>query len=448
MSKLRSDFTQKVENIKEILKKYNGIPSQKDNKSAYSTVSYFLKNHSEEEEIKTLIDEYNLRIPKRADYNESLKSTEEILKGLGRFPSSTKEKSSYQYVRKFFLSNEDKPEVEKLMFIYAYEKCFPLPESKQTKPSSYHYDDPRPDSNYIIWRRNASYKYVAYVYKKYGVFPAPNTKPMEEVLYNINRYYEHTFETYEERKEELYGFLKEMVDLGCREDIIYGAYVTFLFMEEDAQERVRKMLIENGCCSVRYISRKTISEAVIPEKFVFFYYFIKSYCLLNYWEKPPVVRDFFKGVTDYSARMIYVNYRDYHLCDVDKIRKEAQAKYKNWDEVEPQTDEEWKAFGQWWFFAKKIPLDIFRKEYPPMDWNKTIIDDAKSRGISYFIFYNKWNYIDYILYLVENNCPLTEERMLEYFKDGGLLKNVSNNANVARTKMQLIILLKEKRIKI
>ena len=146
--------------------------------------------------------------------------------------------------------------------------------------------------------------------------------------------------------------------------------------------------------------------------------------------------------------MIYVNYRDYHLCDVDKIRKEAQAKYKNWDEVEPQTDEEWKAFGQWWFFAKKIPLDIFRKEYPPMDWNKTIIDDAKSRGISYFIFYNKWNYIDYILYLVENNCPLTEERMLEYFKDGGLLKNVSNNANVARTKMQLIILLKEKRIKI
>lgn len=63
MSSDSGKLRKKAEELRNILLKYNGIPSQKVDKKAYANVKYHLQTYGNMPEIKALIEEFNLVIP-------------------------------------------------------------------------------------------------------------------------------------------------------------------------------------------------------------------------------------------------------------------------------------------------------------------------------------------------------------------------------------------------
>ena len=54
------DIREKAEEIRKVLLKYNGIPSQKEDKSAHLNIKYYIKTYPDEPEIRSLIEEFHL----------------------------------------------------------------------------------------------------------------------------------------------------------------------------------------------------------------------------------------------------------------------------------------------------------------------------------------------------------------------------------------------------
>ena len=403
------DISKKVEEVREILLRYGGMPSQADNRAAYSKVAYFIKAHSEDQEVKNLINEFNLSIRKyNKDKDSQIEEIKAILEERMAMPHSSQEKALYGQVKDFFRKYKDDPEIEKLKFQYVGPSCFPLQESAYEKcPATnwYEYAPGRPEG----WKPYDSFEYVVYVWKRYKILPAENTKPMQEVRKKINYYYRYTGKRSDQYEiDSLFALSKIMEELGCEDNYLRSFNHVPEFDTEAVQKRVRDMVIENGSCAINYIPEMAIPGVSLPEKYVYYYYYNCFYEKDDYWTIRPLGFLYVVG-GDYGQYFLRVHFRDYFKCDINKIRKSAQAHYRNWSENPPQTIEDWKYYGQWGLFVEDygnregIQLNLLCD-----DWSETILDRAFKTSDRYFYVYDRFKYFDYILFLLENNYMLWE----------------------------------------
>ena len=412
------DMTKKIEELRSALQKYNGIPSQTVDRAAHANIKYYIKRYSDNPEIKALIEEYGLSYTKRDDFETQLEKIKSVLADLGKMPSSSQDKTLYQNVKYFFNRYKDEPIVEKLKYVYAF-GCFPLPDTKYgTRPNSgYNYDPWQGVSmsdTFFEWKDNVCYEYIEYVFKHFQELPGRETKPMVRLRHKIDYWYRYNIDTDKSELSALYDFLQRMIEYGCKDELITQAYYSFKFDDAEVQKQVEKMLIENGACAIHYIAQTVMQEGTLSDTFVYYYYYIKLNDKKDDREKMPLAT-LYSRVEPY--RVLRIHYRDYHRCDVNKIRESARTHYRDWREFRPETLEEWKYYGQSEFFDNKEDLfnvQIIGEYNSSIDWATTYIDKQLIKGEPYFRYYTgRYRYLDYYLYLLENGYTLMDKDLLQ-----------------------------------
>lgn len=168
------DIKKQAEEIKTILQKYNGIPSQTVDKQAYSKVRYYLKSHSDDPKIKELIDNYNLNEKKKRQlsqpvFEKRLLEITSILEKHQCFPKH--DIKDYQSVYSFFKANRERPEVRRLMFLYPFPESYTMVPDNQVKTVIF-------SKKVFLADDQSAFNYILYVYKQYKELPAANTQPM------------------------------------------------------------------------------------------------------------------------------------------------------------------------------------------------------------------------------------------------------------------------------
>ena len=413
------DLDQKITEIKEILAKYGGIPKQTEDRAAHAAVKYVLKTYESEPQVQELMSLYNLTPGKKNDSERQLNEISSLLKEYGRIPTVKENLAVYGRIRYFFQKNSDLPETVKLKYIYAHQSCFPLPDSRfgqrpESTPCDFYVGFVSPE--YIDWKNNVTYEYIEYVYANFQSLPGPETKPMLTLKKNIRYWYRYNVDSIKEERNQLFEFLRRMIDLGCNDQLIKEAYYSFSFDNKDIQERVRRLVIENGACAIHYIAQVAIPECPLDDDFVYYYYYVNQNDKVGIRNHMPL-GELYSTITPF--RVLRVHYRDYHMCDVDKIRESAKAHYRFWQKFLPETLEDWKYYGQSELFCNKADFDtphIVGGIGNPIDWSTTYIDKQVSRGLPYFRhFKDSLRYLDYYLYLLENSYTLQDEKLLKYF---------------------------------
>jgi hypothetical protein len=95
-------------------------------RAAHANIKYYIKNYGDAPEIKALIDEFSLDMPKESKFANRLKEITAILERDRMIPLATRNKEEYQAVSYFFRHYKDEQEVVRLKYIYADSDCFPL----------------------------------------------------------------------------------------------------------------------------------------------------------------------------------------------------------------------------------------------------------------------------------------------------------------------------------
>ena len=203
-----------------ICKEYNGIPSPTVDKKAYSKALYTLRTYGGTPQIKTIVKELNLTIPRTNSKKCSwgpleLEEIKRILKERGRMPYCPTEKPLYYQVKYFFKKYGEDEEVKRLKFIYASGDCCPLYEKD---PENYINKVQRYD------RIIQSLDYIVMVFELYREFPAKNTIPMKLVRYLL----ENPTTKYDIGKiykvpipdHVLNSFLTKLIELGCEDELV------------------------------------------------------------------------------------------------------------------------------------------------------------------------------------------------------------------------------------
>lgn len=410
-----TDIEQKIIEIKEILEKYGRIPKQTEDKAAHATIKYYLKHYGNEPQIQELMVQYNLKAGK--DKEDLLKEVSSLLKEHGRIPTVKENLAVYGRIRYFFQKYSDLSEVIKLKYIYAHLSCFPLPDSKfgprpESTPCDFYVGYVSPE--YIDWKNNVTYEYIEYVYATFQSLPGPETKPMLKLKRNIRHWYRYNVDVSKDERNLLFEFLQRMLDLGCKDQLIKEAYYSFTFGNKDVQQNVRRLVIENGACAIHYIAQVAIPECPLDDDFVYYYYYVNQNYKVGIRNYMPL-GELYSTITPF--RVLRVHYRDYHMCDVDKIKGSAKSHYRDWQKYLPETLEEWKYYGQSEFFCNKADFytpHIVGGLGNPIDWSTTYIDKQMSRGLPYFRhFKDSLRYLDYYLYLLENGYTLKDEELLQ-----------------------------------
>lgn len=206
-----------------ICKEYNGIPSQTVDKKAYSKALYTLKTYGETPQVKAVVKEFNLSLPRTNSRTVSgssigIEEVKKILEERGRMPYCPTEKPLYYQVKYFFKKNEDDEEVKRLKMIYASGDCCPLYEKGGNIRIA------GLGRSATIKRVRISMEYVLEIYRLYHMFPAINTIPMKLVrdllkrpsIYLPSRQY--TLFCISEK--EFADFLKELIDLECEDEMV------------------------------------------------------------------------------------------------------------------------------------------------------------------------------------------------------------------------------------
>lgn len=407
----------KAKELRAILLKYNGVPSQKEDRSAYQNITYYIKKYSEEPEIKALIDEFHLSVRKyNKDKKNQVAEIKAILEERKAMPHSSQEKELYGIVKDFFKKYKDDPEIEKLKYQYAGPSCFPLPNSVTGKKQT------QWDYSGICKHRNESlaFEYVEYVWEKFGILPEENTRPMREVREKIHDYCRSNgSKSSQEEIDNLFTFSKLMDKYECSDKCLCNIHHCPEFDSPEVQQRVRNLVIENGSCAIKYIAEMAIPGISLPVEFVYYYYWKCAYDKEDYWTIRPLGFTYVLGKNeDYGQYFVRVHFRDYHKCDVDTIRKSAKANYRNWLENPPKTIEEWKYFGQWGLFVHDYGYKAGSElQLLCDDWSETIIEHALKTSERYFYFYPRYKYCDYLLFLLENNFKLYKSQVINWLSD-------------------------------
>ena len=99
----KKDFDIAVDEVWWILKEYNGIPSGKVDRPAYAKVLYYLKNYGDTPQVKSLIREFNLKLPRaKAKSTLGIDEIKKILEERERMPRLPDEEQLYHKVKYFF----------------------------------------------------------------------------------------------------------------------------------------------------------------------------------------------------------------------------------------------------------------------------------------------------------------------------------------------------------
>lgn len=429
----RVDIQTKVEEFKKIIEKYGKIPSQNEDRKAYANITYYIKNYTDTPEIQKFLSEYEdiISFGNRSDFKTRLAQLAESLRVEERIPAVKENQELYVAVRYFFAKNSDNQEVIKLKKIYAHNTCYPLPDTKfGPRPESKkikvitlsgkeYIADENPDL--LIWKKNVAYEFIEHVYNTYKELPAKKTKPMQLLFKQIAHWERYNVDCSTDVKEPLYQFLYRLITLGCQDETIVRTYNSFDFVSKKVQNRVRKLLIENGSCAISYIAQCANPGKPVSETFAYYYYYV----LLNDKPKSRVqlqaLGELYSGPTNFA--ILRVHYRDYSLCNISKIRQEVILNTRNWDDNPPQNIEEWRQYGcHMFFFAER------RSNWNEMDplYNKTYIQSSFDNGHPYFRYYNanyNHRYLDYYLFLLENGYRLQDRELIQDFNPIKLCNN-------------------------
>lgn len=417
MARRKNLSDEKVEEIKQILVKYNGIPSQKENKNAYASVSYIFKSYATDPRIIILREQFSVKQRQKKNYEERYSETLELLDRFKGMPPSKEENTLYNKVRRFFTDYGNTSEVQLLMYKYAYSAVYPLKNTAYGPQPTNAWDSFNgPYPIWLKWRRNVSFEFIEYTYERFKILPADETKPMQELWTVANHFYRYNLDCHKDTRDQLFSLSKKLIDLGCSDEKIQELYYSFVFCEEEAQKRVRNLLIENGACTIYYISQTAIPGHPISPKFVLYYYYCLHHDNGNFWDIVPLGH-LHPAASDEDyyhiyQQIIYCNYRDYKFCDIDKIRNETQRKYRDWEENPPQNLDDWKYYGRLWFFDIKYDYYTHSSNHYTnlsINWDSTRIDKAFEKGQPYFSYRPPFKYTDYYIFLIENNIPINKE---------------------------------------
>lgn len=402
----------KAEELRNILLKYNGIPSQKVDKKAYSNVKYYLQTYGNMPEMKALIEEFNLVIPGRLDKNAKLEKVRSILAEHEGIPNSTTERAQYDYIRFFFRDHKQDPEVQKLMYIYASPECYPIKEAALQEPAKGRDIWGRIDSKWYQWRTDSNIRYALYVFETYGTLPARHSKPMEQIWSSIDSYCRFQEKFSQKEKDSLFAFLEYIFQNGYSDAELYGVYRTKDFNKDSTQRKIRQIMIDQGSCTMQFLAENAMPGVILPINFVFFYYYMNAMKRGCIWTIRPLC-EIRLEIEDRANTVLFVHYRDYHLCDIDKIRKEAQIGYREWNDYPPTTKEEGMAYAKWKFFHtdwKRLGYEEHFKVVYTTKWDKTQIEYClENASPNYFNDYGAGKKTDFYLFLLEKGYCTIEQ---------------------------------------
>jgi len=394
------DIKKQAEEIKTILQKYNGIPSQTVDKQAYSKVRYYLKSHSDDPKIKELIDNYNLNEKKKRQlsqpvFEKRLLEITSILEKHQCFPKH--DIKDYQSVYSFFKANRERPEVRRLMFLYPFPESYTMVPDNQVKTVIF-------SKKVFLADDQSAFNYILYVYKQYKELPAANTQPMNMLKGSVRKLENGN------KSLALTSFINEMFDLGCEDEMINRGYGMVQFWRGSYQEKVHQELLNNGACSIKYLSDYIVPGVHVSERFI--------YNLYNKEYKPiKILAKFLKNTDNYGNTILFLHYQEYNLCDVEFIRNNTIKHYRDWGKFPPITTEDWKYWGCCCFFIdyiKHIDDGVDMIDY--LKHSKTVPQYSFENTIPYFTD-TKFGYYKYIFFLEEKGYRFKRNSFTDSIKN-------------------------------
>ncbi len=207
----KADIKQKAIELRVLLERYNGMPTIKEHREDYCTLFYYLKNYRNVPEIKKLIDDFSVVITPKKKFEEKLKEVQSILEKNQAMPY---DHGDYVLVYNFFAYNKERPEVERLMYIYSSNECYTKVTGNPLHGSYHGYSGERS----VNLDEYDAYRYVKYVFRKYRELPGINTIPMKIIRVRISDCV--TKIKFKKRgwyNQGLRNFLQVMKDEGCKD---------------------------------------------------------------------------------------------------------------------------------------------------------------------------------------------------------------------------------------
>lgn len=428
----------KAEELRSILLKYNGIPSQKVDKKAYANVKYHLQKYSDMPEIKALIEEFGLVIPGRLDKAAKFEKVKSILKEYEGIPNSSTDRANYDFIRFFFRDNKQDPEVLKLMYIYGATECYPLKEAVLSQPAKNRDIWGNIGSKWYQWRTDSNIQYALYVFNEYGTLPAKHSKPMESIWSSIDSYCRYQEKFPQNEKESLFLFLEYIFDNKYNDNELYGVYKTKDFDKQNVQDRIRQIMIDQGACTMQFLAKNAMPGVTLPINFVFFYYYMNAMQRGCLWTIRPLC-EIRLEIEDRANTVLFVHYRDFHLCNIDKIREEAQISYREWNENPPSTEKEGMEYAKWKFFHsdwKKLGREEHYRVVYSTKWDKPEIEYCfENASPSYYNDYGSGKKVDFYLFLLEKGYCSIDGISKELIR---FARYADGNDDVTKTKQEYV----------
>lgn len=416
MPRPRINLDDKIIELRSVLQRYNGLPSQTEDRAAYANIKYYVQKYADDPRIKSLVDEFNIKIGNNSEgrafsfdekYNEIVTALNEI----GRIPSISENQSLYTTIRYFFKKFESRPEVTKLKFIYAHSSCYPLPEDRVNRPEYNRFalviGGPY---DYTIWKTNSAFAYIKYVYDRFHELPARETKPMQELEKGIDKW----FRFQDKGESEFKKLICYLVETGYKDSRITEIYNSFSFDCDAVHQRINNLLIQHGACTVHYLAQVAIPGKKLPSSFVYYFYYKRFNDDRDFRGISPLGELF--SYEDCSTPL-YVHYRHLDKCNIEAIKSRVLLQDRDWEKEPPKTILEWEQYGEYLFFIPYKTSDWRFEEC--MTLSKPFPLNCMEIGCPYFRYYKTnatLKYLDYKLYLLKNGYSLdklTQDYLLD-----------------------------------
>lgn len=218
--------------VRNLLEKYNGIPSQTADRNAYAKIKYVLKSYSEDPLVVSLIQEFSIKKGGcRNNPEAKAKEMEESLVKYGSYQNLRYDKTLYNRIYKYTDLHLNHQSVLRLAYIYGFYKLIPIPNSQYGKEYDYsevivRHITPSGLSS-VTWKINVTLEYIEYVFAKYHELPNPKTNPMRLLSFLI-REYKAKGKLYNDylKDDLLLSFLKKMKEKGCNDEIICSRIIS------------------------------------------------------------------------------------------------------------------------------------------------------------------------------------------------------------------------------